>query len=81
MKTKPIIEILDVVHSKADKKARELLLPLLKYETTVWKKSAFGGRHPQIVTSHLITGRQGTAGTFLTGLLPRINMYFIKFFP
>jgi superfamily II DNA or RNA helicase len=45
----------------------------LKYESTVWKKSDFGGRHPQIVTSHLITGRQGTAGTFLTGLLPRIK--------
>lgn len=73
MKEIPKIQILDVVHSKANKEARELLLPLLKYESTVWKKSRFGGRHPQIVTSHLITGRQGTAGTFLTGLLPRIK--------
>lgn len=69
----PQITILDAVHCKANKEARSLLLPLLKYKTTVWKKSTFGGRHPQVVTSHLITGRQGTAGTFLTGLLFRIK--------
>lgn len=73
MKEKPQITILDAVHCKADKKARMLLLPLLKYKSTIWKKSAFGGRHPRVVTSHLITGRQGTSGTFLAGLLPRIK--------
>jgi len=73
METKPTIEILDVVHCKADLKARELLLPILKYESTMWKKTRYGGRSPKIVSSHLITGRQGTAGTFLTGLLPRIK--------
>ena len=70
----PQITILDAVHCKANKEARKILLPILRYESTVWKKNFMGGgRHPEIVKSHLITGRQETGGTFLTGLLPRIK--------
>jgi superfamily II DNA or RNA helicase len=72
MKTKPTITILDAIHCKADKKARELILPLLAYTSAVWKRSRFGYKTEQVVISHLITGRQGSTGIFLTGLLPRI---------
>lgn len=71
---KPIIEILDPVHCRADKRARELILPCLAYEDTMWRKSRYGGKEIKS-TSHLITGRRETRGTFLTGLLPRVKKY------
>lgn len=73
MKTKPTITILDAIHCKADKRARQLILPILSYETTVWKRGIFGHKQKQTVTAHLITGRHESSGTFLTGLLPRIQ--------
>lgn len=71
---KPIIEILDPVHCKANKEAREIILPCLAYKDTAWKRTRFGSKNIE-TTSHLITGRTGTSGTFLTGLLPRVKKY------
>lgn len=73
---KPIIKILDSVHSKANKEARKLILPLLKYKQTVWRRNHFGHKAPTITTSYLITGRDGSSGTFLTGLLQKIRNKF-----
>lgn len=70
----PIIKILDSVHCKANKEARELILPPLKYKSTRWVR--IGGRKvPEIKTSHLVSGRNGSGGTFLTGLLPKVLAY------
>lgn len=73
---KPTITILDSIHCKANKEARELILPLLKYKQTVWRRNHFGHKAPTIVFSHLITGRSGSSGLFLTGLLTRIRKKF-----
>jgi len=72
---KPIITILDSVHCKANKWAREKVLPALAYENTTWKRGKYGRKSAQTITSHMITGRAGTAGTFLTGLLPRVKRF------
>jgi len=72
---KPTVKVLDVVHCKANKYARELILPALAYKSTSWKRNRRGSRSAETKTSYLITGRQGTGGTFLTGLLPRIKAY------
>ncbi len=71
-KEKPIIKILDSVHCKANAAARKLILPALKYKTTIWIKYRFGRKQPKIQTSYLITGRKETGGSFLTGLLPDV---------
>lgn len=71
---KPVIEILDPVHCRANIKARELILPCLEYEDTMWRKSRYGGKEIKTL-SHFITGRKGTRGNFLTGLLPRVKKY------
>lgn len=71
---KPIIKILDPVHCKANKSARELILPCLAYKERVYRKTRFGSKESE-KTQHLITGRIGTAGTFLTGLLSRVKKY------
>lgn len=73
---KPTITVLDAIHCKADKRTRRLILPVLSYETTVWRRGLFGHKQKQTVTAHLITGRHGSSGTFLTGLLPRIQKTF-----
>lgn len=72
----PEITILDSVHCKANKAARALILPLLEYKKTAWKRNMFGHRAPTVVLSYLITGRSGSSGTFLTGLLPKIRNKF-----
>ncbi len=69
---KPIIKICDAVHCKANKHARPLILKSLAYKEVVMKRGKYGKREQQVVKSHLITGRKGTAGHFLTGLLPRV---------
>lgn len=70
----PTILILDPVHCRADKEARELILPCLAYEDTHFKRSRYGTS--QVTKkAHLITGRHGTTGAFLTGLLPRVRKY------
>ena len=73
---KPAITILDSVHCKANKEARELILPLLKYRKAVWKRNHFGRKESIMQTSFLITGRSGSSGLFLTGLLSRIRKKF-----
>lgn len=74
---RPIIRVLDTVHCRANKEARGLILPALAYKNTVWKRSRFG-RSQTVEKSHLITGRTGSSGQFLTGLLPRVKRYFRK---
>jgi len=71
---KKIITILDCVHCKANKYAREAILPALEYENIFWKKGRYG-RSREIKKSYMITGRAGTAGNFLTGLLDRVKSY------
>lgn len=68
---KPFVRVLDSIHSKANPKARELILPCLSYEDVHWRRKRFGSKSSS-ATRHLITGRENTGGTFLTGLLPRI---------
>ncbi|KYK24185.1 hypothetical protein AYK24_06655 [Thermoplasmatales archaeon SG8-52-4] len=70
---KPTIKILDVVHCKANKEARKLIKKSLSYEDVVRKRNRFGVKGKEVVTRHLITGREGTGGTFLSGLLPRVE--------
>jgi superfamily II DNA or RNA helicase len=66
--------ILDSIHTKANEHARRLILPALEYEKTTYRRGRFGGKN--ITTKqYAITGRKGTAGTFLTGLIPRIVKY------
>ena len=72
---RPIIKILDAVHCKADKHARTLIKDCLAYNATAWKRNPFGGREEKVVKQFLISGREGTAGTFLTGLLPRVEKH------
>ena len=71
---KPILRILDAVHCKANPMAREIILPCLAYTDFIYKRTRFGSKKIERV-SHLITGRKGTSGTFLTGLLPRVKSY------
>ena len=72
---KAIITYLDAVHCKANKEARELILPALTYKNIVWRRSRTGTKAAQSNISHLITGRKGTGGTFLAGLDLRIMEY------
>jgi len=72
---KATITVLDAVHCRANKEARHKIKRCLRYETTRWKKSRFGGRHSELVKQYLLTGRDGTSGLFLTGLLPRVETY------
>lgn len=73
MDTKPIIEILDAVHCKANPAARKLILPKLRYKASYFKRDIFGGGDTKIYKKHLITGRNGSGGTFYTGHLPRLK--------
>lgn len=70
---KPTIKILDSIHSKANAEARKLILPYLQYKSTFYKRTTFGKRQNIETISHLITGRNGTGGTFYTGLIPYIK--------
>ena len=74
---KPSIEILDPVHCKANKEARELILPCLAYTDIVYRRQRFGSKSVK-TKSHLITGRKGTGGTFLAGLLSRVENFAAK---
>jgi superfamily II DNA or RNA helicase len=78
---RPIVKILDAVHCEADKEARLLIAPILKYREAVWIKKPMrtkGGkliqrRVQKVVDKTLMTGRKGSKGLFLTGLLPRVR--------
>jgi superfamily II DNA or RNA helicase len=73
---KPTIKVVDAVYCRADKRARRLIKPALAYQSSVWKRNKKTGRKEQVITKcHFITGRKGTSGKFLTGLLPRIIDY------
>lgn len=73
---KPVITILDAVHAKANAEARKAIRGALAYRSVVWTRNRRTGRRDQIIqTSHLITGRKGTGGTFLAGLMPRVLKY------
>ena len=74
MDKQPQIEILDGVHCKANAKARELILPCLRVKKQVWVKGDYGGSL-EAKTTYVITGRSGTSGHFLTGLLPRVKKF------
>jgi superfamily II DNA or RNA helicase len=76
---KPTLEVLDSIHTKANKEARELILDALKYEEVYWKKGVFGGGKNVSNIKYLITGRSGTSGIFLTGLLPKVISYAREF--
>lgn len=69
------VKILDAVHCRADKQARKKIRRCLSYTKVNWKKARFGGRQQEINKQHLITGREGTSGLFLTGLLPKVKDY------
>lgn len=73
--TLPTIKILDSIHCEANKEARNLIISPLKYKSVRWIKTMYGRRVPEIKKSYLISGRKGTGGTFLTGLLPRVLEY------
>ncbi|MFB5622465.1 MAG: DEAD/DEAH box helicase family protein [Nitrosarchaeum sp.] len=70
---KPTIKILDSIHSKANAEARNLILPYLEYKSVFYKRTTFGKKQNIEAISHLITGRNGTGGTFYTGLIPYIK--------
>jgi superfamily II DNA or RNA helicase len=68
------IEVIDEVHAKANAEARKRIKYALSYKTEFWRQGVFGKEQEQ-KRQFLITGRKGTAGTFLTGLLPRVLRY------
>ena len=68
------IEILDSVHCKVDKEGRKIVKYALAYKKTNWRPARFG-KKSTIATQYLITGRDGSGGTFGTGLLPRVKKY------
>lgn len=70
-----IIKVLDAVHCRADKRARKKIFKCLSYTKVSWQKAPFGGREQKIKKQYLITGRDGSGGLFLTGLLPKIKDY------
>lgn len=69
---KPTIKILDPIHSKVSREARELILPCLEYQEIYWKRSFFKKRKAEYKKSHLITGNKNSGGTILTGLIDRV---------
>ena len=69
---KPLITIESIIRCYCNKEARSKILKYVKYKDTYFKRSRFGGGENQITTKHFVTGRKGSAGRFLSGLLPRI---------
>lgn len=69
----PTIKVQNVVYSKADKYARTAIKKCLMYKGSKWTRGDYGKRDQQVFKQYLIEGREGTGGTFLTGLLPRIK--------
>lgn len=77
---KPTVKIIDAIYCEANKEARELIEPILRYKEAIWIRQFFrsaSGKPYQrkvqkIVDKTLISGRKGSKGLFLTGLLPRV---------
>ncbi len=73
---KPTIKILDAIHCRANKYARPIIKNCLQYKKSTYAPAKNGfGREQQIKRQYLITGRKGTSGQFLTGLLPKVLRY------
>lgn len=70
-----VITVLDSIHCRADAEARQKIKRCLAYKTVRWKKSRFGGRQAEVIKQNLITGRKGSSGLFLTGLLSRVQAH------
>jgi len=68
------IKILDPVHSQTDSNSREIIKHCLSYKKEYWHRGQFN-RELRVNTQHMITGRKGTGGIFLTGFIPRIKNY------
>ena len=72
----PTIKVIDAIHAKVNKKARKIIKNALAYQSVDWKRNRRTGRkEQQIKRRHLITGRKGTGGTILVGLIPRVKKY------
>ncbi len=73
---KPIIKILDAVHCRANKHARNIIKRCLQYKSSAFKPAKNGfGREMQVTRHFLITGNKNTSGRFETGLLPKVLKY------
>ena len=70
------ILIIDSVQCEANVEARGLIAPLLFYKAKYYKQNHFGGGKWEFREQHLISGRNGTRGKFLTGFLPKIKKAF-----
>jgi len=73
IKMKKIV-ILDEIHARANPEAREVIKFALAYKKEYWRKGYFA-KQQIIKTQYLITGRKGSSGTFLTGLIKRVLKY------
>ena len=72
---KPTIEVKDVIRSRANKEARQLILPLLHYRAKHYQRGLYRGE-TVFKDHHLISGRTGTGGYLYTGFLKRIKREF-----
>lgn len=70
------ILIIDSIQCEANVEARGLIAPLLFYRAKIYKQNHFGGGKWEFREQHLISGRPGTRGKFLTGFLPKIKKAF-----
>lgn len=68
------IKFIDEVHCQANSEARKAIKFALSYKSEFWRRGEYA-MEQEIKTSYLISGRNGSSGHFLTGLLPRINRY------
>jgi len=74
MNPKPTIEILDSIHCYANKEARKIIKHALSYKKVHWRQGQFQ-KKSKTNTQHLISGRDGSGGHFLTGLLSKVKKY------
>ena len=70
----PTIKIIDVVHCYANKEARLVIKHCLSYKKVHWRQGHFH-KESKTNTQHLITGKDGSGGHFLTGLLSKVKKY------
>ena len=66
--------MLDEVHCHCNAAARKTIKHALRYKSEFWRR---GEHHmeSQITKQYLLTGREGSGGHFLSGLLPRVRQY------
>jgi superfamily II DNA or RNA helicase len=68
------IQVIDEVHCKANAEARKRIKYVFSYKVEFWRQGVFAKQQEE-KRQFLITGRKGTGGQFLTGLLPRVMRY------